>query len=192
MSNKLSISTLLQHINSQVESQQLVTYPQTTLISEYSKLEYNKGLLVRIDKTCNESPTEDSINWSVKDYGFYTMFNGNVRNENKNFGGNPTLFAEVPLRSILLGRNKNIYELSDKLIDIFTDTRGLKCKILGFKFLEINKLWVQHDELITELYIKKEQSKYTKVEDIFKDSEVGISAIDYTVGFYYECYVEKC
>lgn len=162
----MKISEVLTTINSNIVD--ILTY----------SLEYRKDQLCRIGETY----TETSIDWNIADYAFYSLINGNAKTESRNLGGQPSLWVTMPVKLILLGSNRSDIEVTDKLISLISD--AAKCNTLGFREFLITKIWVTHDPLIKDLYRGFEP-------ELVPDT-VGISAIDATVGFYLDCFIETC
>lgn len=173
----MNTETLLEEINKKIK----ILFPEISKLLVFDLL---RGVLVSTDKK------EQSISFDTNDFFLYQRFLENPTFETENFGScNTTMLVNAKIRMVLIGKNKNIRQLFDKLGFIFYSINN---QFPTIRKMELVKGWLIHDDFIKDEFLRADQNEYNKVNELFKDSNTGIAAIDYETTFYFECIENNC
>ena len=165
----MNSKTLLPQINKAIK----LKFPE---ISKLLELEFVNDILVSIDSK------EKSVSFDTNDFNLYSRYLDEIRFiEKPKFTSNNSIFlASAKIRTVLIGKDKDIYQLGHKLVQILNNI-----KIDAITSIKLKEVKTMHDVLIKEEFVLKK-------EDLFKDSKVGIGAIDYEIEFYFDCNDNTC
>jgi hypothetical protein len=165
----MNSKTALKEINQAIK----LKFPE---VERPLELEFEKDILVSIDSK------EKSVSFDVLTYSMYTRYLDEIRFiEKPKFTSNQSIFlASAKIRTVLIGKNKDIYQLGHKLVQMLNNI-----KINNITAIKLKEVKTMHDVLIKEEFVLKEN-------DLFKDAKTGIGAIDYEIEFYFDCNDENC